>query len=381
MRLTTQKRYRIAVSAFYFIQGLVFASWASRIPDIKSALHLSDAALGGVLFAMPVGQLSAMALSGYLVSRCGSRKILTLAAILYPAALVVLGSVGEVWALTAGLFCFGIASNLCNIAVNTQGVDVERLYGRSIMATFHGLWSVAGFVGGLISMWMVAGNISPFYHFCMICGITLALLFVMRNALVPRDVKPAEKKERQVFSKPERFVVLLGIMAFGSMVCEGTMFDWSGVYFEQVIQPPKDLVRLGYVACMCTMALGRFVADKLITRWGAVRVVRVCGLTITTGLLLVVLFPYITMATIGFLLVGFGISATVPICYSMAGKSKKMLPGVALATVSTIGFFGFLLGPPVIGFVSQALNLRWAFALIACIGLVISLLAPALKER
>lgn len=381
MKLTTQKRYRIAVSAFYFVQGLVFASWASRIPDIKSALHLNDAALGGVLFAMPVGQLSAMALSGYLVSRFGSRKILTLAAVLYPVVLIVLGSVGSVWALTAGLFCFGVASNLCNIAVNTQGVDVERLYGRSIMATFHGLWSLAGFTGGLISVWMVAGNISPFYHFCIICGITLVLLLVMRNALVPRDVRPEEKKEGKMFSKPERFVVLLGIMAFGSMVCEGTMFDWSGVYFEQVIQPPKELVRLGYVACMFTMALGRFVADKLITRWGAVRVVRICGLTITTGLLLVVLFPYIVVSTIGFLLVGFGISATVPICYSMAGRSKKMLPGVALATVSTIGFFGFLLGPPVIGFVAQALNLRWAFALIACIGLVISLLAPALKEK
>lgn len=381
MKLTTQKRYRIAVSAFYFVQGLVFASWASRIPDIKSALHLNDAALGGVLFAMPVGQLSAMALSGYLVSRFGSRKILTLAAVLYPVVLIVLGSVGSVWALTAGLFCFGVASNLCNIAVNTQGVDVERLYGRSIMATFHGLWSLAGFTGGLISVWMVAGNISPFYHFCIICGITLVLLLVMRNALVPRDVRPEEKKEGKMFSKPERFVVLLGIMAFGSMVCEGTMFDWSGVYFEQVIQPPKELVRLGYVACMFTMALGRFVADKLITPWGAVRVVRICGLTITTGLLLVVLFPYIVVSTIGFLLVGFGISATVPICYSMAGRSKKMLPGVALATVSTIGFFGFLLGPPVIGFVAQALNLRWAFALIACIGLVISLLAPALKEK
>lgn len=381
MILTTQKRYRIAVSAFYFIQGLVFATWASRIPDIKSALHLSDAALGSVLFAMPVGQLSAMALSGYLVSRYGSRKVLTLAAVLYPAALVGLGSVGTVWALSAGLFCFGIASNLCNIAVNTQGVDVERLYGRSIMATFHGLWSLAGFTGGLISVWMVAGDISPFFHFCIICGITLVLLLSMRGALVPRDVRPAGKKEKQVFTKPEKFVVLLGVMAFGSMVCEGTMFDWSGVYFEQVIQPPKDLVRLGYVACMCTMALGRFIADKLITRWGAVRVVRVCGLTITTGLLLAVLFPHITVATIGFLLVGFGISATVPICYSMAGRSKKMLPGVALATVSTIGFFGFLLGPPVIGFMAQALSLRWAFALIACIGLVIALLAPALKER
>lgn len=376
---TTKKAYRVAVSAFFFIQGLVFASWASRIPDIKAALHLNDAALGGVLFAIPVGQMSAMALSGYLVSRFGSRRMLVIAAILYPAILISLGAVTTVWELTVGLFFFGISANLCNISVNTQGVGVERLYQRSIMATFHGLWSLAGFTGGLISTLMVGYDISPLWHFCMIFAATTILLFTMRGSLLPRDEQKKEKEEKKTFVKPDKFIVLLGAIAFGCMACEGTMFDWSGVYFETVIQPSKELVRLGYIAFMCTMACGRFTADKLVMRFGVIPVIRTSGIVIAVGLLLSVIFPYLVTATIGFLLVGFGTSSIVPLCYSMAGKSKTMQPGVALATVSTIGFLGFLLGPPVIGFVAQALNLRWSFALIAMIGLVTTILAPRLK--
>ena len=143
--LPTQRYYRIGVSTFFFIQGLTFASWTSRIPDIKNRLHLSDGAFGGVLFSLPAGQLTAMALSGYLVSKYGSKLMLQIAALLFPAILLILGSVESTWQLIAGLFVFGICGNLSNIAVNTQGVGVERLYGRSIMASFHGLWSLAGF--------------------------------------------------------------------------------------------------------------------------------------------------------------------------------------------------------------------------------------------
>ena len=382
LSLSATKYYRISVSAFFFIQGLVFSSWASRIPDIKDALHLNEAVLGSVLFALPVGQLSAMALAGYLVSRYGSKLVLPGAALLYPAALVGLGAASSIGQLTLGLFLFGITANLCNIAVNTQGVGVERLYNRSIMASFHGLWSLAGFCGGLVSTLMVGYDIPPLMHFCIIYAVTFAVLVTMRGSMLPRDAKPAdEKKPKKVFVRPDRYILLLGLIAFGSMACEGTMFDWSGVYFETVIRPPKELIRLGYIAFMCTMACGRFTADRLVTRFGAIRVIRASGIVIATGLLLSVLFPHLTTATLGFLLVGFGTSSVVPLCYSLAGRSKTMLPGVALATVSTIGFFGFLLGPPVIGFIAHALNLRWSFALIALIGLTTTVAAPMLRQK
>ncbi len=374
--------YRVSAGAFYFLIGLVFASWASRIPDIRNALGMNDAQLGGVLFFIPVGQMAAMAASGFLVSRYGSRIMLVIGVLLYPAALVCIGLSSSVLFLSLSLVFFGMAANLCNIAVNTQAVGVERLYGHSIMASFHGLWSLAGFMGGVISTLMVGLSFTPMWHFVMVAAFCVVVVLLFWHSLLPRDqnrAKGADRPEGKIFTRPDRLVLLLGLMSFGGMVCEGTMFDWSSVYFEDVVRPPSALVRLGYIASMCSMALGRFAADRFITRFGPSNVLRVCGLVITAGLLVATGFPTLWPATAGFLLVGLGVSAIVPICYSLAGKSQKILPGVAIAMVSTIGFLGFLLGPPVIGFVAHALDLRWSLGLISVFGIFISVLAPMVR--
>lgn len=376
---TTQRYFRIAVSTFFFIQGLTFASWTSRIPDIKNTLHLSDAALGGVLFSMPIGQLIAMALAGYLVSKFGSKTTLTIAALLYPATLVTLGISQAAWQLSIGLFFFGLFGNICNIAVNTQGVGVERIYRRSIMASFHGVWSLAGFVAGLISTLMAGNHISPAIHFGIILMVNTALLLFVRQSILPRDVHKAEVRKNSVFVKPDAYIVTLGMIAFGSMICEGTMFNWSSIYFEKVIGLPEELIRVGYIAFMSTMATGRFAADWIVTRFGVSSILKAAGVMITAGMLIIVLFPQLIPATLGALLVGVGTSSVVPICYGLAGKSTKMHPGVAVAMVSTIGFMGFLLGPPLIGFIAEFLNLQWAFALVALLGLTTSIMASKVK--
>lgn len=377
LSIPAQRYYRIAVSIFFFISGLTFASWASRIPDIKNKLNLSDAGLGGVLLALPIGQMSGMALSGFLVSRFGSKKMLTIGALLYPGALVLLGLASDVVQLVGCLFLFGLCANLNNISVNTQGVGVERLYRRSIMASFHGLWSLAGFTGGILSSFIVTFNISPFTHFSIIYGCTFVLWLIAHRYVLPRDAGHGTK--RPVFVKPDKAILKLGLIAFACMVCEGAMFDWSGVYFDKVVDAPKDLVRLGYVAFMFAMAGGRFAADWMVNRFGIKRILQSAGITILTGLLIAVLFPYIGTATAGFLLVGLGVSSVVPMVYSLAGKSTTMLPGVALAAVSSIGFFGFLLGPPVIGFIAEAASLRWSFTLIGILGLGTTILAGKIK--
>lgn len=171
------------------------------------------------------------------------------------------------------------------------------------------------------------------------------------------------------------------MIAFSSMVCEGTMFDWSGVYFDKVINVKEGLITLGYVAFMFTMASGRFLGDRLITNFGTTTVLRGSGIIIFTGLITSVLFPNIITATIGFMLVGMGVSSVVPIAYAMAGKSKKLAPGAAIASVSSIGFLGFLLGPPLIGFIAQASSLRWSFTVIGCLGLVMFFMANKLPKQ
>lgn len=384
-------RFRLAVSLFFFIQGVVFATWTNRIPDLKTALHLSDASLGNVLFAIPVGQMTAMYLSAWLINRFGSRRMLMLAAALYPLCLLLPGLADTPYTLAAGLFCFGISGNLFNIAANTQGINVEHLYHRSIMASFHGLWSLGGFLGGVLSMGFIALEVSPWLHFLLMAIASFLLAHSIRGQLVRHDFRPpqpppgdkAQGAGRQGFwhrlQGIDGYVLLLGGMAFCAMVCEGCMYDWSGLYFKQVVQAPGKLVQLGFVICLCTMTIGRFIADRFVRRFGARSVIRCSGLLISVGMLTAVLLPDLLCASIGFFLVGFGISSTVPVCYSMAGRSPKMNPSTALATVSSVSYLGLLLGPPVIGHVSQAISLHWTFAVIALFGLLISAGASRLR--
>jgi MFS family permease len=377
----TQRYYRIAVSVFYFIQGMVFATWASRIPDIQASLQLSEGMLGAVLFALPVGQLTAMMLSGYLVNRFGSKATLLIGGLLYPAVLLLLGSVTHLWQLSLALFIFGVCGNLSNISVNTQAVGVERLYRRSIMASFHGLWSLAGFTGGLIAAFMVAVDISTWLHFLMVYLVTLPLVLIAWKFVVPRDPRPEEAGEvgkKRLRADP--FIIILGLIAFACMICEGTMFDWTGIYFEKVVKAPRALTRMGYIAYMCAMAGGRFISDGFVTRYGSKRILQVSGIIIVTGMLLAVLFPAIIPATAGFLLVGIGTSSVVPLVYSLAGRSRKIPAGIAMASVASIGFMGFLLGPPVIGFIAELSSLRMSFAVIAVLGLGTTLLAKRLEK-
>lgn len=380
LRLRAPRAYRVAICVFFFIQGLTFSSWASRIPDIKNKLGLTDAGLGSVLFALPVGQLIGMALSGYLVSKFGSKQVLIISALLYPTSLLLLGWSPTPLILMASLAVNGICGNLYNISVNTQAVGIEALYRRSIIGSFHGLWSLAGFIGGLIGSLMVANQTTPFYHFCIVSSISLLLMLSARNFVMPRDAQK-EGAKRSLFARPDKAIMLLGLIAFASMICEGTMFDWSGVYFEKVVQAPSNLTRLGFVAFMSTMAGGRFAADYLITRFGVNRMLQMSGITILSGLVLAVAVPNLITATLGFLLVGIGVSSVVPMSYSLAGRSKTMVPGVAIAAVTSIGFMGFLIGPPLIGFISQAFGMRTAFLLIALLGLGTTLLSKRIRRE
>ncbi|HVS96128.1 MAG TPA: MFS transporter [Puia sp.] len=373
LSLPVRRINRIAVSAFFFLAGLCYSSWCSRIPDIRQRLHLDNAALGGVLMGLPVGLLTSLPLAGWLVAKYGSRPIAITAALLYASILPVLDLVSAPWQLVATLVAFGMCGNLLNISMNTQAIGTEALYGRTIMASYHGLWSLAGFAGGSIGTLFTELAWSPWQHFLVITAAAFLVVATMAGRLVPGD--EGAGGDRPIFARPDRSLITLGVIAFCSMICEGSMFDWSGVYFQKVVHPPKGLVAIGYTAFMCTMASGRFIGDWLTTRWGIRRILRISGLLTATGLLVAILFPYLLPALAGFLLVGAGVSSVVPLVYSAAGRSKVLSPGVALAAVSTIGYLGFLFGPPFIGFIAQASGLRVSLGLIAVLGSVVALLA------
>jgi MFS family permease len=370
---------RIALSVFFFCQGICFASWASRIPDIKSALHLSEAALGSILLALPLGQLLTLPFSGRAVTKFGSKAVLRIAAISYAVAFTNIGLATKPWHLAVCLFLFGICGNLCNISVNTQGVSLEALYGRSIMSSFHGVWSTSGFTGALLGWLMMKFDINPYLHFWIVAGFVILLeLYFIKFLLHTVTSKTAASLKK--IRLPQGLLLKLGIIGFCCLSCEGCMFDWSGVYFKQVVNAQGSLVSLGYAAFMIAMATGRFTGDKLAEKFSRKKMVQVSGVLIFCGMMIAVLLPQLITATIGFLLVGFGVSSIVPLLYSTAGKATNVPSSIAIATVSSIGFLGFLMGPPLIGYIAELAGLQYSFMTIAFLGLGISMMVSRVKE-
>ena len=373
--LTSKKALRIAVGAMFFMAGLSFSSWASRIATVQQTMGLSDAALGAVLFSLPVGLMCSLPFSGWIITKIGSRKLLISALLVYATALVSLGLAQNTFQLIICLVCFGFSSNAVNISVNTQAVATEVLYKRPIMASFHGLWSLAGFAGAGIGTFMIANNISPLYHFLLMLVVIFTGVIIAARYL--KDDKVTDPGP--VFVMPDHSLIKLGVIAFCSMICEGAMFDWSVIYFKKVVLAPPAFVGVGFTAFMLTMAAGRFRADWFAHRYGLKRTLQVSGTLTATGLLIAVAFPYVYTAIAGFLLVGVGVSSVVPMVFSAAGKSKTMQPGVALAAVSTIGFLGFLVGPPIIGFIAGMATLRVSFILIAAMGVSVVVVSSKAK--
>ena len=372
----SKQRVRLAVSFFYFGQGIAFASWASRIPIIKANLHLTEAELGTILLMLPVGQLMTMPVSGKLVGKYGSHRLMPIGALCYLLVLCSISFAGNAWHLGGALLLFGIFGNICNIAVNTQGVLAERMYAKSIMSSFHGAWSIAGFTGALIGLATLNLNIDTSTHFYIVTGLMLINILVNRSFLIEDHSTAAEKKS---FSfKPDKLLISLGVIGFCSMATEGAMFDWSGVYFHDIVKAPDSLTTLGYAAFMVMMAAGRFIGDAVISRIGRQRTLQISGVLMFVGMMSAVVFPQLIFCTLAFMLVGLGVACNVPSVYSVAGTHKTISSGVALAMVSSVSYLGFLMGPPLIGYIAEILNLRYSFGVFACFGLLMFVLTSRL---
>ena len=374
---------RIAVGVFFFLAGLCFASWTSRIATIQQKMGLSEAALGAVLFSLPVGLMCSLPFSGWVITKIGSKRLLISSILLYVIALTGLGLAQNTFQLVICLACYGFLGNAVNISVNTQAIAAERLYDKPIMASFHGLWSIGGFAGGAIGALMIARRIDPFHHYLLTLTVLIIGVIIVSRYLnddyhaSKNDIPtPMSLRERLNLMLP---LLTLGTIAFCSMICEGAMFDWSTVYFKKIVAAPIALQGLGFTAFMFTMAGGRFIADFFVHRFGLKHTLQVSGLLTATGLLVAVIFPHIYTAMAGFMLVGAGVSSIVPMVYSASGKSKTMSPGVALAAVSTIGFVGFLIGPPIIGFIAGLATLRASFVFIAFMGTCVVILSTKAK--
>jgi MFS family permease len=342
---------------------------------------LNDAQLGSSLFALPLGLMFTLPFTSYLLGKYSSRGIMLIGSMAYSILLCILGYVTQTWQFVGVLFLFGAARNLMNIPVNAQSVGVQGLYPKSIITSFHGVWSLSGFAAAAVGGWMISHSIAPNIHFIVVGIITIStMLFFYKNTFRNDAPKPNAQPKRITISFPDKPLIKLGLIAFACMSCEGIMFDWSGIYFKKIVVAPKSLEALGYIAFMCAAATGRFIGDWLVNKYGLKTMVQIFGCLIAGGLLLSISLPYLIPATIGFILTGLGVSCIVPLTMSLAGKSSSTkTPGQAIASVSTVSYFGFLLGPPIIGYIAEAANLRWSFSLGVLAGLGITFLISKIK--
>lgn len=391
----SKEHIRFAVLSFFLAQGLCFSSWASRIPDIKEIFTVNDALYWGiVLFMIPVGKFVAIPLAGYLVSKLGSRIMVQISIMGYALSLFAIGTALNIYMLGVFLFCFGVFWNLCDISLNTQGIGIERLYGRTIMASFHGGWSLAACLGALIGFIMIVSDVTPFWHFTLIAALILLLTMVSRRYLQD-DVSTAEVKEEavedksekwQYIKKPEMLLIKLGLVGLFALVVESAMFDWSGVYFESVLQVPKSL-QIGFLVFMVMMTVGRFLANYAYRIWGKQRVLQLSGAFIFIGFFTSALLGStvdsmalkVIVNSFGFMLVGLGISSMVPTIYSLVGAKSKTPVGIALTILSSISFIGSLVAPLLIGAISQAFNMEYAYMVVGLLGLCILLMTTFSK--
>jgi MFS family permease len=381
MTQASPRKSRIATAVFFFVSGFGFSSWASRIPTIQQNLHLSEGELGAVLFALPAGLMSTLPLTGYLLRRFSSRYIMFVGAVLFNIMLCLVGFAHETWQLVMCLFFFGSSRNLFNISANAQSIGVQKLYDRSIIATFHAIWSVAGFAAAALGSLFVSFSIQPGWHFLSVCILLTTLCIFFFQDSVHQQPQPHERLQKTKFRIPDKALLRLGFMCFVAMACEGTMYDWSAIYLKKAVHTSKEMATAGYALYMVAVTLGRFSGDKLANSFGVKAILKYSGLFILTGLLLAAIFPYVVTTALGFMMAGFGLSCVVPMVFSMAGKVKHMSGGPAIAGVSTIGYFGFLIVPPMVGFIAQAVNLRLSIAIIALLGILITWLVSHMKEE
>ncbi len=378
----SQQKIRIAVFIYFFLFGLCFASWASRIPEIKTALGLNDADWGMMLLMIPLGQLVGMSFSGRLIAKAGSHRISLIAVLGYAASLIAIGFAGSKATFIASLVSFGFFGNFCNIAINSQAVVIENYYKKPIMASFHGGWSFAGLCGALFGLSMTMMHIHTPIHFTMIAVVVSSVAVLKYNYLQDDALKSTLERDNgsnTAKAKPERFLYLLGIIGFVGWATEGTMADWNGVFLHEIVGIDSSLTPIGLTVYMITMTIGRFMMDWAIGRFGRRNILGLCGAAIFVGMFIAALMPSFIMTIIGFMIIGFGACGVIPIIYSAAGENTKIHTGRAITIVSTISFAGFLFGPPMIGYISNLTNLRYAFAVVGVLGLLAWILSTQLQ--
>ncbi len=370
-----------AVALVFLINGVVLASWVSRIPAVTSKHGLSKGEVGTLLMAIAVGAIISFAIAGIGINRRGSAATTIVFGSLFALMLPLIGLAPSVWLLVPVFVLFGAGNGGMDVAMNAQGVEVEQTLGRSIINSLHGFFSLGGVVGAAIGALAAWIGVSPAIHLPLIGIIALTGLWLLRGQMIPDAHAGDHAHDEPVFALPPRAMWTLGVIAFCSAVAEGSMADWSALYLDDHLGTGGGVAALGFAAFSFAMLIGRFSGDGLVDRFGPVAMVRIGATISSVGLAVGLAINRPVVMILAFALVGLGVSVLFPLVFKSAGSFPGVSRGRAVAGVATIGYTGFLIGPPVLGWIAEPTSLRVSLMIVVVLAAAVALLAPATGQQ
>lgn len=366
-----------AVALVFLINGTVLGSWVSRIPAVTARHDLSTGAVGTILMTIAVGAIVSFAIAGALINRKGSATTSVAFGMLFALMLPLIGLAPSVWLLVPVFLLFGAGNGGMDVAMNAQAVEVEQTLGRSVINSLHGYFSLGGVLGAAVGALAAGLDVAPAVHLPLVGIAGLLGLWWLRPHLLPDAHLAHVTTDEPVFALPPRAMWALGVIAFCSAVAEGAVADWSALYLDDHLGTGGGVAAIGYAAFSLAMLVGRFSGDGLVDRFGTVPMVRVGAIISSVGLALGLLVNQPAAMIVAFALVGLGVSVLFPLVFKSAATFPGVSRGRAVAGVATIGYTGFLVGPPVLGWIAEPASLRVSLAIVVALCATVALLAPA----
>lgn len=370
------------VMGIFFLHAFVMTNWFPRIPDVQAHLGVGPADLSLGLLGSPVGTVLALPFAGGIVERLSPRRTIMIAAVLYAIGICLPGLADSVPTLFAALFIFGLALPVVDVAMNVEADRIERATGKRIMNTCHGFWSIGSIAGSVIGAGFAAIPLSPMVHLPIIAALALPLILMVASALPVIPEPPgAESEKPPRFALPTLALLPVCIFAFGMLLVESAALDWSGIFLRDVIGVSAGATAFGFFAFASFMTLGRLMGDRLTARYGPVLVARTLGIIGIAGMIILVTANGLLQAAIGLAAAGIGVSVAVPLAVSAAASRGDRPAAVNVAALSLVSFSGFLVEPPLVGFISEHSDLRFGLAATIPILIASTLLAFSVRRR
>ncbi|MGB4840113.1 MAG: MFS transporter [Saprospiraceae bacterium] len=363
----------ICLGTAFFLMGFLFGNWATLIPFIKQSYSLDDGVLGLILLCLPLGAMTFNPVAAKLISKYGHQKVTAFGMVFISITYLLPFSINTFALLPLALMIVGFSMTILNISANISATNLELHENVSIMATCHGMFSIGLMSGSLMRSLTLLVNINEVIHMLVICGISLILTAITRKTILCMpDQKRTESKiaKKSAFALPKGDLLIIIIISVCINMTEGSMTDWASVYMKEIVITNPYFVGWGLFGYSFFMAIGRLFGDGIIPVYGRNNILIYGSILAFIGLSIVIFLPFTFSSIIGFGFIGLGVSCGSPILYASASRYPDIPDGGGLALMNSFAMGGFLLGPVVIGFISNATSLQVAFGFVALISLI-----------